>query len=131
MNKIIHEFRVAFKSIDINPKLPNSNEDLLLSRQTPKRGKAENSKEDFNNNNTSTGHKKENHSLELETSIQKQNGNKGNVPSDQNMVNNNIKLLDSPDGAALLKTTPLKGLSSSIKPRLFKSIGIQVDPEKW
>ena len=43
---------------------------------------------------------------------------------------NRTNLFDSQTGAAHLKINPLKGLSSSIKPHFFKSIGVQVGPGK-
>ena len=118
--------------MNINQQLPNSNEDKLLSRHTSTLVKPVNSEADFKNNNESPPNlKKHKDSLELESNTQKQNENDNDIPNENNMENNNMNMSSPPTGAARLKITPLKGLSSSLRPRLFKSIGIQVGSEKW
>ena len=117
--------------MDINQKLPNSNEVQLVSQKTSTIAKTVNTEADIKNNNQSPNLKQHKNSLELERNGQKPTENGNNIPNQTNMENNNINISDSPSGAARLKITPLKGLSSSLRPRLFKSIGIQVGSEKW
>jgi hypothetical protein len=123
--------RNNFNSKNANQKLPGTSEYATRIHQTPENAKSKNNQEDIRNNNHVNNFKNNKDTLELSGKSQKLNGNDKNILSKNSIENGHLDISDSPAGAARLKITPLKGLSSSLGPRLFKSIGIQVESEKW
>ena len=123
--------RNHFISNNANQKLPSKSEYEVSIRQTSENAKSKNSKEDIRNNNHENNFENHTDSLDLSRKSQPSNENDKNVLSKNSIENGHVDISNSPTGAARLKITPLKGLSSSLGPRLFKSIGIQVESEKW
>ena len=87
-----------------------------------------NSEDDIRNNNEPIKLKKDKVALDISHRNLKDNGN--HILGKNSAENGQAEMEDSSTGAARLKITPLKGISSSLKPRIFKSIGIQVESEK-
>ena len=82
------------------------------------------------NNNGMNSVKQHNDSLESNKDITDLNHNTNDVINENSIIRNETDLFDaSAKGVGRLGISPLKGLSSSLKPRIYKSIGIQVGSE--
>ena len=128
---MFYNFSAALDQADVKQQFPISNKDQsIANKKNSTTTKLDNSEPSLLHNGLSSLLSKPKHSPEsMQTrneiecqaeSIEFEN-NKTSIPTKE----------DLPNGAARLKITPLKGLSSSLKPRMLKSIGIQVGPDKW
>ena len=87
--------------------------------------------EDIRHNNQNTNLKSNKYAIDKEYISKDLTHDKHNSSRDNSTENENrTNIFDSQAGSARLKVNPLKGLSSSIKPNLFKSIGVQVGSGK-
>ena len=121
-------YRGALNQMDRKHQLPASNGSHDYASKT------DNSETSFHNDNDSSSVSKHKDSLELKHNVQIGNGTECQetlIPVENNAGSTIPNIGDFTTGAARNKITPLKGLSSTLKPRLLKSIGIQVGPDKW
>ena len=120
--------------MDVKQKLPLSNKDQTVSNTSPAAIKPDKSETALLHNGLSSLVAKHTNSLESVQSVQARNQTEGQEESIafQNNNKTSISINDEfPTGSARLKISPLKGLSSTLKPRMLKSIGIQVGPDRW
>ena len=120
----------SIKIMNVDQELPRAkvNSHFVTQTQTP--AKISTLNDCSKNINGMNSVKQHNDSLESNKDITDLNHNTNDVINENSIIRNETDLFDaSAKGVGRLGISPLKGLSSSLKPRIYKSIGIQVGSE--
>ena len=123
--------RDNLKKQPLNTNTPNSNGDFTHKAQTFDTSKFPNNRSDIKSNFDNSNIQTLEDSSEKENVSDKPSHTKASLPVENRKEAHEVKHFhDSQTTTTNTKLNPLKSLSSSLKPNLFKSIGVQVGSSK-